>query len=232
MTVILISLIFLSLLLLNFCLIINEDKTEKIPIFVGFSIILGLLILRLFVRLPRELIFDSKLLLISACGIVILNLIIIFKNLKIFKLTATKNNELNNIMNVNSEKYQKFKITKDAFLEWVINFKDYFMYCLFTIYSYFLQLFPKYSKYYFKFCYNFTKIKYKYLMEILLICFNILPKFLILFASIIDIFIYHEFNYLYVCLWIILIPIIFEIILFCVNYYCTAIINQLKTNDV
>ena len=122
MTVLLISLILFGLLLLNFCLIINEDKTERIPIFVGFSIILGLLTLRLFVRLPREITFDSKLLSISACGIIILNLIIIWKFVQIFKFTD--NNTTPQLKNIKNSRYQKFK---EKFNKQIYFYIDFFL---------------------------------------------------------------------------------------------------------
>ena len=80
----------LFLLLFCICYINGNNKKSTTNLFVGFLIIFVILNLRLIERLPRELNFNSIILLVIAVVVVVIHSVLLFKNLFVTTTITTK----------------------------------------------------------------------------------------------------------------------------------------------
>ena len=61
---------------------------------------------------------------------------------------------------------------------------------------------------------------------------DIMPKFIVLCLFIIDVFIKHKFHYVYLCSWLLLIPLIYKYFLFTFKEFAEATMNAININYI
>jgi hypothetical protein len=129
--------------------------------------------------------------------------------------TLFNNKKFKNKILINGQQYLKRFIYK--FLESSL------------IYHKLLPLIPSQSARMLKFFIFLTKIKNLYFMHILLISFECIPRINLLIVLYIDILIVCKFNYFYKYLWVILLPLLFNVFWFILNDYATNVIKEMST---
>lgn len=214
MNIILLIFLLLALLLLFFCLINCEEKAGRKHILLGFLIISSFIGLRLIIRLPLKIDFNSVLLLILAISIVSIYCSILLM-------------EVINLEKIKSRAFLNNKYLKKLLI-WLLKQKNNIFESLNFIYIQLLKLFPTYADTLFDVFFWFVNINQKYLMHIILLVFDYLPKLILLIACMLDILIFHEFCYFYKFFWVILISFGFHVIIYILHDVAEKAFNELK----
>ena len=194
---------FCCILLLIFILSLFLEKENKYLFIIGFLIISLIIISRFIERIPKDIYFNSLILLIIGISIIITNIF----NIIMLKINFQHDNSstLKNLF---------FKI------------KEFFLKIFIITQNNLLELYKEHTNHFFILSIKINNINKKGLY--LLLCLDFLPKLILAICCFIDIIYYNKFYYFYLLIWIILIPLGFQAIIFILKLWTETSIKNLK----